>query len=491
MFEVYVTPSGPTLVDNEQQIMILNAVFKGCKTFSDIQKQTNISKSTLSTNMKKLVAGKFLSIEESSNECFKETWYMPTCYQLIQAVDPLGVSAWDDLAINVSEGVPDAFERWVFLFMIYSTRQCGLSIAPLLGNLMVDIGRMGAVINKANSSLETALDKISEFFRKSVFAEIDVVSKLPLVLDVRLMFYATPEYQELFAYLISCAICGYLSKSQGIPCRIKSIEAKNDEGYLRIVLESSSREEHFDFKDGMKCDFTIYWNGKKYIPVKGNLDNEILAVLGRKRMSSLGMSEVFGTPSSTMSGYMNRLERDGLIQAVKVHNRVEYTILAKKVFDWGKIVPSLAAEGNSYLVKAWSDPNHCFRYLFCYFLTYSRMLGLDTDTFMYFIGKVIPNFVSKVYPNTYIEELFKILSENSHRLFSAEFAVTSYYPLSVVKVSDYSVSSNVAQDMRTFFNAFITGLLEKTMGIPYRIRDDSLYGEGYRGYRATFVPNPD
>ncbi|MCQ2079484.1 MAG: transcriptional regulator [archaeon] len=494
MFEVYLTPNGPLILENEQKIRIMHSIFRGNRTFSAIQRDTGYSKSSVYTFLKKLVADGYLRAEFEDLEGI-DTQYAQDSHLVLTSVE----IDEDHRKINqpffMDERYQDNLERWLWGYFVYSGHCSGISVAPLLGEVLYEIGKVAGEL--ADSAEDPALlGPVIDILSKCRYAQVVPISPSRLTHNITMLFNATRRSTETMLRAVISMMCGYLSSRTGKEYHVSDwSQSPENYGCVNISLEETDSVHErgyrrIEFSEGPECDFSIFWTGESYVPVVGETYNSIVQMLHVKPCSSQQISDELGIPQSTVSGYLKDLESRKVIISKRFQKRVEYRLFAIKTFDWKNFDPTHYDDAHDIAVKCVRDPEHAVRYWFQFYFHLQRLIGFDYELQAHYFGRRVGIKLLEDFPEDTPDRIFDRLVHESHKVLSADFAVISISPLTIARVADYDMDEFTASIYATVYDALFTSLFSTYVKVPFRVKSSSVYGEGNRGYRATYLPDP-
>lgn len=484
MFEIFIAPSGPKLVEGDQKLRVMDAVLRDSFTFTEIVTATGLAKSTVLFNLKKLVEEGM--IEE------KEGGYVPKALRLVRSMEKDTSTFFDTKKIGDSLG-PDTIERFIAAYLVLVTHRYGYDVSPIL----IDIAKYLARISYDRNpgiKLEDAIAKSIQFFEKANYAEVKLISMMPMTFDITPNFDATEKSYLTFCEMVIRSISEYVSLVTSTSYYVSSL-AVNGKCH-RITLgfrEIEPQYRHgfyhdFEFDKDAKSDFWVYFTGESFEPVVGDIQKNIKTCLEKRRYSSKELSNELGIAQTTLIGYLKKMEEAKLIASEKSGNKSVFYSRSEKVFGWG-VPEGSKEEGAKYLEQALDDPDHAFRYFLAFLTVDSKCLGFDISSFMRFMGRRLGEITCKTNEGKSAEEVFRAISANAEKVATAQIAVTSYNPLTFVKVTNYDMEPFIAENQMIMYRTMFSTIAETIMGVKYVVKDETIYGEGNRGYEVSIVPN--
>ncbi|MCQ2069571.1 MAG: hypothetical protein MJZ68_00355 [archaeon] len=484
-FEVYYTDHGLRLVDNDRHIRILDLVADGIDTYYGIRKSMKIPRSSLTSAFKDLVDRNLLRRVDSPDDPM-DIRYELISMKLVASMDKSDMSVMD-LLPSLDDPRVDIFERWSIWNMVAATRLCGLSLRPVMEQVIYGIGQYGAY-SRGTSNIDSAIFHLNEYLDHADMATISKVSDIPLKIMINLRIHVSKDTLDIFTRISASLICGYLSKLDGNHYRVTGTDySRSDEDIITVRLEPTVKPylPSINPVEDHRFDFTIYRIDTDFIPLDNKL-KEVMDLVYGNRVTTKYLSSKLGKPHSTVSGLVQKLVDLGVVCYEVVGNHVFYCSRGTKVFEWNKPL-DITEFGNSNLLSLiWADIGHSMRGQFDYFVYVLSGIGYDMGVL---INNMVASFVNglvKKHGGLSFEEFIGKMSSNAHRLFSSSLSVTSYSPFTVLHRLDYRVDASVSAFKRRMYDGFYNVLLEKFTGIRYKVSSSVLENNEYA---ASFVPD--
>ncbi|MCQ2078828.1 MAG: MarR family transcriptional regulator [archaeon] len=315
---LYLTGSGYRIIDNPIQMRIANALEGGCCRFTDIANVTGLPRSTISTSITKMEKDGLVRRDDPDRKGNGGSFSIAGSL-LVRTEEPSSTSSDPFSILGQEVSGHDLYLRYIIGQLLNVVGSNGLSLNPLIRETLEWIGVSGCdLLNPA--SVDEGVDNLTELFRKSGIATIEVVGRMPLKL--RITFgHATVNIETLLHG--AGILCGaYLGRipSFNVPLVVGDVEPDGqDGGVVRLDLcRPSSRTNHHATEYGLEHDpvFRIYWNGRRFIPIHKGLDVSVMDHLLRNDGTSMKtLSEQLSVPLSTISDCVHNLVGLGLISA--------------------------------------------------------------------------------------------------------------------------------------------------------------------------------
>ena len=366
---------------------------------------------------------------------------------------------------------------------------------------MIEISRIHAKVafeSAEDRSLEGAIDGITDYFRRSEFADVTCVSKIPMAFDIVPRFRSSESTIHTFSEMVMRFIVEYISLITSTRYFVSDITEFGDEfGGMRMVLGFDEAEKEYgncgfhdlEIDPGCRPDFEIYKAREGgYVPVIGELEMGIMDSLSRRRRTSRELSDETGSPQSTVITHLNRMQEAGIICSEKRGNRSVYQITSDKAVGWRPPDRTYSERGRRYLEDAWKDPSHALRGYMAFIILDSYYIGFDINTMLRFAGWRAAEIICRNNPGRSADELFRTISADSERITSSKIVLKSYNPITMVRLAKYDMECEIAEAQRDLYESVFLGILKITTGADYVVRGSEIYGQGNRGLEMSFAP---
>ncbi|MGN1044470.1 MAG: winged helix-turn-helix domain-containing protein [Candidatus Methanomethylophilaceae archaeon] len=238
-------------------------------------------------------------------------------------------------------------------------------------------------------------------------------------------------------------------------------------------------------------DYELYAAADGVVKVTSGVERRILHALQDGDFTPTDLSYIIGRSRSTLSEYLNKLERDGLIASIvregDARSKV-YTLLSdplvnskrpdRRALDLSSEILSGIAE------KPGSASNLILRSII---LTFDGV-GMDISPLMFTIGCDIAKHILPEIKARNVNFMFEIARDRFMEFRLGELSFYSKDPITVLFRDTVDLTQLSAEVMASFVSGYMVTILRGKLSRNYVITDSEIFGIKNNYIRMTFEP---
>lgn len=244
-------------------------------------------------------------------------------------------------------------------------------------------------------------------------------------------------------------------------------------------------------KEARPGDYELYAAADGVVKVTSGVERDILHALQEGDFTPTELSYILKRSRSTLSEYLNRLERDGLIAMVvkgedgrsKVCTLLSDPLVNSKRPDRNALELSTTIITN-ILEHPESASNLILRSLI---LTFDGV-GMDISPLMFTIGCDVAKHILPEIKSRNVNFMFDIARDRFMEFNLGEFVVYSKEPITILFRDTVDLTQLSAEVMASFVSGYMVTILRGKLSKNYVITDSEIFGIKNNYIRLTFEP---
>lgn len=244
-------------------------------------------------------------------------------------------------------------------------------------------------------------------------------------------------------------------------------------------------------KEARPGDYELYAAADGVVKVTSGVERDILHALQEGDFTPTELSYILKRSRSTLSEYLNRLERDGLIAMVvkgedgrsKVCTLLSDPLVNSKRPDHNALELSTTIITN-ILEHPESASNLILRSLI---LTFDGV-GMDISPLMFTIGCDVAKHILPEIKSRNVNFMFDIARDRFMEFNLGEFVVYSKEPITILFRDTVDLTQLSAEVMASFVSGYMVTILRGKLSKNYVITDSEIFGIKNNYIRLTFEP---
>lgn len=244
-------------------------------------------------------------------------------------------------------------------------------------------------------------------------------------------------------------------------------------------------------KEARPGDYELYAAADGVVKVTSGVERNILHALQEGDFTPTELSYILKRSRSTLSEYLNRLERDGLIAMVvkgedgrsKVCTLLSDPLVNSKRPDRNALELSTTIITN-ILEHPESASNLILRSLI---LTFDGV-GMDISPLMFTIGCDVAKHILPEIKSRNVNFMFDIARDRFMEFNLGEFVVYSKEPITILFRDTVDLTQLSAEVMASFVSGYMVTILRGKLSKNYVITDSEIFGIKNNYIRLTFEP---
>ena len=494
-FEIFITRKGPALISGANRVSIIRSVISNSEYNSrvvelcNITADTKLPKSSVFSALEDMVAKGVLRYASVSGK----KGYAIDSYRLLRTTEP--VTTYKDFAMDIIVNAPEgySFNRLLFDYFTTSSLAHGMDITPILKTVGYDFGRKLA---GSHPDRNEALDFMIKSYRDLGIADIEVVSRLPLTLEIGFRLKSiTGEFAKLLSAFILSSFAYVFSEETAL--RIGAVEAK-DSKVTGTLVERLTEDDFeivpYDFKydDDADTEFMMYISKTgAYRSIENPLGLAIMDVMSSSvPMSSSEITKALDQPvrkpQSSVLFYLEKMIDMGLVTEMEVKGKRRFLKCATNLYDWFS-KEGLQYESNDVLADGFTSEASVFGDILTYSIVRLVTLCMSVEPVIKYIASAVADAFCEISDGKTIESVMSSISAKGSMFSLSDTSITSFMPFTFVRRVGSDINCVLARVMLIFDSEFYRTVIAKVTGTNYNVLcKEHTIGDS-KGYKLQFT----
>lgn len=471
-YAIFVTDGGVRYLTNPVSICIMDMLQRSEMTSSEIALELNLSKSSIQSNMMKLLRWQLVNSYQNANDKRKVVYY-PSSFKCMESVEvkPEILRAEKTIVERIVLN-QKGHDSAILMLTSIIPPSVGICIDPLLERC----GRLSAHYmwkKFGNMNDDQFIKTITEIYNKASLPSIKIRIDRKHMIVEQTHHGQTARESLISTRLVIGSLCQFMMERTGDPYHLGSVEEKDDTTYLTIKPYNSShkRKKEILALGDMRDDwpYAIYLVRNRSILFGNETQIRILELLKEGKRSLKQLSEELDMPPVTAHMNIAKLMETGAISSDS-DTRSKYVYYDLRAIPM--LVPARTEKGRTSLVEKMfqslaDDPSDYYRYAFRYVTFALRLTGIDGTGLLHRTGsefaKAMVSHDPSIEPEIFLDEACGIDIG-----YDLKTKVLSHIPLRI------NINGNGMDDMEykhisSFYEGLIrSGLMELT-GTDYKV----------------------
>ena len=238
-------------------------------------------------------------------------------------------------------------------------------------------------------------------------------------------------------------------------------------------------------------DYELYAAADGVIKVTSGIERRILHALQDGDFTPTELSYIIGRSRSTLSEYLNKLERDGLIAMVSkdADGRSKVCTLLSDPLVNSKRPDRRALDLSREIIGEIADtPSSASNLILRSLILTFDGVGMDISPLMFTIGCDVAKHILPEIKSRNVNFMFDIARERFMEFKIGELSIYSKEPITVLFRDTVDLTQLSAEVMASFVSGYMVTILRGKLSKNYVITDSEVFGIKNNYIRMTFEP---
>ena len=238
-------------------------------------------------------------------------------------------------------------------------------------------------------------------------------------------------------------------------------------------------------------DYELYAAADGVVKVTSGMERRILHALQDGDFTPTELSYIIGRSRSTLSEYLNKLERDGLIASIVKEEDARskvYTLLSDPLVN-SKRPDRRALDLSSEILSGVTErPGSASNLILRSVILTFDGVGMDISPLMFTIGCDIAKHILPEIKARNVNFMFDIARDRFMEFRLGELSFYSKDPITVLFRDTVDLTQLSAEVMASFVSGYMVTILRGKLSRNYVITDSEIFGIKNNYVRMTFEP---